>query len=647
MRSQYRTRTHWYVSLAIALTGWALLAAPGALGASTDVSAMSLNQPNSPLTVLGGSVVPFAVRNTSGVRARRLAVTIVLSKDKRRDARDAIVAGGAPRALAAGARRTLRVALAVPTKVKPGSYWLVACVTAGRQVQSSKSNDCVATARKVAVRAATVPVVPVVTALPQSAVSKVIGAAGGTVTTPEGFTLTVPAESLSLPTTIRLVPVASLSPGPRGATPILSVIIEPEGLLVPGATIDFKLPAGFPAKGLTGIVFGGEDEAIVRAPFIRGKGLRLDATTFGGYGVGALTQGLKLPTSTGGGHVATAADPCAAESLRKRADEIVARVNPRTIDEFVTVTEALVQFEQSSVIPAMNAAVAAGATADDLSPIISLALSIERQAQLLGVESPVSIVAEVAKALKKAAANEIKKCADGGQGPLKTQTAIYSLARGITLLGGGDVFAELQAKLESDCLSKPYLLTYEMTTDEMLNTAPRPPGAVSGRVFINDLPVPVPRPGADAAAALGPMNSSNLTCDLGVLAFVIACQVNTVTVDLEAKIIGTKGSTKAAQRCGRTVQVPIYEVVIQLRHPTDQAQLTITFQIPPGPPLAQPASGGSGFDRALSVATEGEMQQVTLPDDGGNEQLLGSTDNFHGSMLKIFAIGTATLKLKA
>ncbi len=41
------------------------------------------------------------------------------------------------------------------------------------------------------------------------------------------------------------------------------------------------------------------------------------------------------------------------------------------------------------------------------------------------------------------------------------------------------------------------------------------------------------------------------------------------------------------------------------------------------------------------------MQQLTLPDDGGNEQLLGSTDNFHGSMLKIFAIGTATLKLKA
>lgn len=120
-----------------------------------------------------------------------------------------------------------------------------------------------------------------------------------------------------------------------------------------------------------------------------------------------------------------------------------------------------------------------------------------------------------------------------------------------------------------------------------------------------------------------------------------------MTVDLEAKIIGTKGSTKAAQRCGRTVQVPIYEVVIQLGHPTDDAQVTITFQVPSSPPFAQPVSGGSGFDRALSVATEGEMQQVTLPDDGGNEQLLGSTDNFHGSTLKISAIGTATLKLKA
>lgn len=57
------------------------------------------------------------------------------------------------------------------------------------------------------------------------------------------------------------------------------------------------------------------------------------------------------------------------------------------------------------------------------------------------------------------------------------------------------------------------------------------------------------------------------------------------------------------------------------------------------------SSSSGTFECALAVGTEGELQQVTLPDGGGNEQLLGSTDNYHGSMISVFAIGTATLKL--
>lgn len=111
--------------------------------------------------------------------------------------------------------------------------------------------------------------------------------------------------------------------------------------------------------------------------------------------------------------------------------------------------------------------------------------------------------------------------------------------------------------------------------------------------------------------------------------------------------MGTEGSTENAQRCGRTVQVPVHKVVIQLRHPTpDQEDETWTIRPLVGSPIMQPATAGGTFERALSVGTEGELQQVTLPDDGGNEQLLGSTDNFHGSMVSVFAIGTATLKLK-
>jgi predicted flap endonuclease-1-like 5' DNA nuclease len=353
-------------------------------------------------------------------------------------------------------------------------------------------------------------------------------------------------------------------------------------------------------------------------------------------------------TKAAHGATLAAANPCTAESLRKRADEIADAAAPRTTADFVSMTEALVRFEQSSVIPAMRAAVAAGATPDDLNDIIALGLQIERQAALLGVPVPNSILSQLAAALKQAMAREIAKCAAGSQGPLRTLTDFNRVARSIALIGGGETALDsLRPKLEGDCLSKPYLLSYSMTTDERLNTSPRPPGAVSGRVFIDNLPVPVPRPGQDAVAATGPMSSSDLTCDLGAGAFAIACVVNPpANVDLEAKIVDTSLSTKKEQRCGRTVEVPVYKVVIQLRHPTDQEQETITFHFPPAPPFAQPATAGGGFDRALSVATEGELQQVTLPDDGGQELLLGSTDNFHGSMLKIFASGTATLKLK-
>ena len=167
---------------------------------------------------------------------------------------------------------------------------------------------------------------------------------------------------------------------------------------------------------------------------------------------------------------------------------------------------------------------------------------------------------------------------------------------------------------------------------------------------ITDLEVPVPRLGADAAAGSGPMSFSGLTCDPGTTPTHIACVVLNPSGTLEAKVIRPEGSTKNEQRCGRTVQVPVYKVVIQLGYLMEQATAQITITPPPGSGgsnMTQDLPSGSMFDHALTVGTEGELQQVTLPDDGGNEQLLGSTGDFHGSMISVFAIGTATLKLKA
>jgi hypothetical protein len=626
-------------ALVLAVAGL-VVAAPAAFAAKTDVRATSLKAPRTTLTVLGGGVAGFAVRNGSRVKASRLAVTIVLSKDRKKDARDAIAGGATLPALRARAKRTLQVALLVPGKVKPGAYWLVACVTAGKQAQSSKKNDCTVAKAKVTVRAVLPAVVPKITALDPLGTTKVIGAAGGTITAPGALggsvTLTVPAKALSMATSIRIVPVASVAPGPRGLTPLLSVIVQPEGLLAPGATIKFAPPAVLSSKKLAGFAFGGEDESIVRAPLVPGKGLTLDAALFGGYGLGVPTTAKSLPSRL--------AAACSAESLRKRADEIAASYSTTDMTQLISASEALLRFEASTVIPAMKAAVAAGASAEDLSPFISLALSIERQAALLGIESPVSILTEVANALKKAGRNDIKKCAERSEGPLKTQTEVLRISRAIALLGGGD--SGLEAPLESDCLSKPYLLTYQMTTDEQWMTTDKPPAFKSGSVLITDLAVPVPKIGAPAEIGSGPMTTSSLTCDPGTAPGYIACAVTSAMVDLDAQVIRSETSTKSEQRCGRTVQVPVYKVVIQLRHPVDTQHFDLTVQPPMGSIFHVGGDSGSSFDRALSVATDGELQQVTLPDSGGSELLIGSSAGFHGLPMAIDSTGNATLKLK-
>ncbi|MDX6376586.1 MAG: hypothetical protein QOE98_889, partial [Gaiellaceae bacterium] len=238
----------------------------------------------------------------------------------------------------------------------------------------------------------------------------------------------------------------------------------------------------------------------------------------------------------------------------------------------------------------------------------------------------------------------IKKCAARSEGPLKTQTEVLKISRAIALLGGGD--SGLEGPLASDCLSKPYLLTYQMTTAEQ-RTGSTPPSFKSGSATITDLAVPVPRIGAPAEIGSGPMTTSNLTCDPGTAsATFIACSVTSAMVDLDAQVIRSETSTKPEQRCGRTVQVPVYQVVIQLRHPVDTQQLVVTVQPPVGPSFPQTMPGGGSFDRALTVATDGELQQVTLPDAGGSELLIGGTANFHGSMIAVDSTGSATLKLK-
>ena len=59
--------------------------------------------------MLGGSATSFAVGNARGVAAKKLVVTIVLSTDRKRDARDVVIGTATLKGLKAKGKRTLGI----------------------------------------------------------------------------------------------------------------------------------------------------------------------------------------------------------------------------------------------------------------------------------------------------------------------------------------------------------------------------------------------------------------------------------------------------------------------------------------------------------------------------------------------------------
>jgi hypothetical protein len=623
------------------------MAAPAAHAAGLpDLASLSVTSPSGGLSILGGDKVVVKIKNTGKASARKPVVTLLLSSDKLKSSSDPFVGAGSFKAMPGGRVLSATVYAVVSPTVPAGSYYLLACVSTAGQKQSSTKNDCVATKAKLTVRAAAPIVQPQVMTVDALATSAEIGAAGGVVTTQgvdgSTITVTIPKNVLTSSVEIRLVP-ATVTPGPAGVTPFGAAIIEPEGLAVPGATIEFKLPAALPIprRLLSGIVFGGEDEAIVRAPFLAGAALRLDAGILGGYGIGAHTGAPPLRTTAGVSEclqsLLAATDPCQAESLRKRLDEIMSKINftnpSGNLDpgEVQAAADEYSSFERGTLLPAIEAAVNAGAQADELDGYFSIMFSAERFFQLLGVESVGnSAIQKLASIVERVANNTIAACASGKQGPALTLVRVNSLKRVGALLGA-DLPASVDQALESQCLVKPYYVTYTITGNARGNSnfAPWLSGGTSKAPDIR-VPMPAPGPGGSGSASL---IFSNLNCDPGGND---SCNFTSQSGGMTGEITSMIFKEKEKQRCGRTVKVPELQLIVQLKvEPRDSLG---THFCRGGDCVDAPLQGS--FESMLKVATDGG--KVTVPEAGGSTPISGS-GNPYG--LKVSGSGNVKLSL--
>jgi hypothetical protein len=637
-----------------------------ALAAKPDVTAKSVSAQGN-LEILAAAPVTVTIGNVGKGRARAPQISVLVSKDRRRSRTDPVVGRAATKGLRAKKQSVARVVSVAPSELRPGKYFLIACVATKKQAQTSKRNDCSASKRPVRVKAAAAAIVPRFSTVDSAAVTATVGSGGGSIAValPGGTKaeLTVKPKALAVATVIRMVPVVGIAPVPAGIKPTDVVLIEPEGLVAPESTLTFS-PVKTGLSKIRAFAFGGEDESIVAAPLLPRSGVALNASVFGGYGIGSAPRGKvrakARAASTGLGErpdcptapraaspqaAISAVDPCQAESLRKRGEEIGSTIDFSTPEGIDSGMQALDAFVASEVNPAIEAAVNAGALADEVAHYVSIVLGIERQRQLLGVEGGSDAVANLPSLMKRVADNSIKRCETRTQGPMTTAIQVLQLERQIQLLGGDT--ESIDADFDARCASKPWHLLHDVTVGENWTVQQPPPLFTAGNGHVDDLEVPAPTMAQMLGGGVQPgrkaLSYSGLTCSPG--AAFTSCTVTAASGDLEVGLKSSRVDSKTEVRCGRKVRVPYVINSFKFTMIEESQTLHIVWVIPTQPPQEFDLPSSGAFDRALSVATPKEDQVFEIPDEGGTVSLVGSSPDFHGSMLAINDHGLAQLKL--
>ncbi len=279
------------------------IAFAAAIGVAAPASAGPRKRVKHVVHVDRGKLAPDGLARVSGslpARVRFRPASFALSSSGHFD-RSAVTLGVA--AQKAG-RHKFRAWVALPDAISPGEYKLLAC----RRKKPSRPG-CASVGK---VKVGSAPVIPAATAR-LDGVRAVNGSAditnGGivTATAADGTTFVLRVPNHGVPyTPITLTPVTSLAPASAVGRLVDGVVIDPAGEAPPGATLEIRHAAGYPA-GAHAVAFGDGDPSggAFPLPVPARADMTIPISYFAGYGVAA-------PASRAGVLLRARAVPCQA-----------------------------------------------------------------------------------------------------------------------------------------------------------------------------------------------------------------------------------------------------------------------------------------------------------------------------------------------
>jgi hypothetical protein len=429
------------ILLPAALCAVTAAAAPAAALAKTKPGPLPKLQTVSPLaTAMPGARVP--VRTVAKGRSARARLSYLLSADRRPSKSDARIGATNLPALRPGTTATATTTVKIPARGKIGSWYLLACVGAGKTPQCS--------AVPLPVLSNPTPCTVWVPTDATHAASALISAADGGTLTATGadgstYTLTLPAGALASDETISLTPVSSLR-GLGAGTPAAGAQITPDGLaLLKPATLVITPAHPVPVARQTGYFWHGTGrESGLYPPNPEPKSFTLTLYHFSGYALVDADRAARTAISNQPTNVQDRyADYVKAVSAARAADD----KGPAQA-ALAKATLALLQTQLDAVV---KPALAAAATDDRLAvSAVQTGLTWAHQAQVLGAFDAEArqVLTQVVAILRNALEQSAKRCSTN---VAFTERVLY-LAHVLAVLGAGDAQSQSDLQKAQKCL---------------------------------------------------------------------------------------------------------------------------------------------------------------------------------------------------
>lgn len=386
---------------------------------------------------LEGFQASILTRNLGRGGARPTRIAFFLSKDRRRSAKDLRFATELrARKLKGGKRAKSRGRLVVPLDAGGGRWFVIACVDGAGALREAKEGNNCAASRRLRVAGPD----PLKVGFSRQEPAEVDADAASTVTAVDGggtvYTLQISQDDAEAFDTLRVTPIAALTPVPRNVAPAGGVVIEPAGIALDGASLTIQPPSPVPARGLAGYAAGADGSEFHLLPArVSGGDIVIEVPTTGvvGYGTvrGSAPEDEHLPAAP-----ANRLSQAAAVALAGRGGSARVSVTASSLD-LDDYERRACDYYTGGLKPRLLAATTRGKK-EVVYALVRETLAMLHNAAVIGVENPPctdGYLELLERIIKRVFDESYKECKTAGGDPFDEGLTMLSMLRQGQLLG--------------------------------------------------------------------------------------------------------------------------------------------------------------------------------------------------------------------